>query len=76
MWKLYKFENGEKIFIADFESPDGRDCMGDEMYEWMEGNGYYGDASPDDYNYDGDSESVAIMGKKEGMTDFCFEWVE
>ena len=76
IWKLYKIVNGEKVFLGDFHSPDGQDCFGDEMYEWMEEEGHYGGFSPDDFNYDGDREYVAIMGKTDKQPDFCFEWVD
>ena len=73
-WHLYRFHGGEKTLVDVFSPFDGQDVMGCDMDEWMRENGYYGDESPDDYEWDGDSETVAIMAKRAGMPEYRFEW--
>jgi hypothetical protein len=74
-WNLYRVEDGEQSLIGVFHHPDGQDVMGCDMDEWMQENGYYGDFSPEDFEWDGDAEFVAIMPKYEGMPEFFFQWV-
>lgn len=75
-WVLYRLEDGEQTAIGIFHHPDGQDVMGCDMHEWMTENDYYGPHSPDDYHWEGDTESVAIMAVSTGMPDFRFVWEE
>jgi hypothetical protein len=73
-WNLYRFEDGKETLIGTLSHHDGQDVMGCEMNEWMVENDHYGENSPDDYDWDGDSDCVAIMAKREGIPDFRFVW--
>lgn len=73
-WHLIRLQEGKETLIGTFSPFDGRDVMGCDMDEWMRENGHYGKESPDDYEWEGDSESVAIMAKREGMPEYRFEW--
>jgi len=73
-WHLNRLENGKETLLGTFSPFDGQDVMGCDMDEWMRENGHYGNKSPDDYEWEGDSESVAIMAKREGMPEYRFEW--
>ena len=75
-WHLTRLEYGKETFLGTFSPFDGQDVMGCDMDEWMRENGHYGTESPDDYEWEGDSENVAIMAKREGMPEFHFEWRE
>ena len=46
------------------------------MHQWMIDHGHYGSSSPEDYQWEGDTESVAIMAIRDGMTEFRFVWEE
>ena len=72
-WHLMRIVDGKEHTIGVFRPSDGQDVMGCDMDEWMWKNGHYGEHSPDDYEWDGDSESVAIMAKREGMPEYRFE---
>ena len=74
-WHLNRLEDGKETLIGTFSPFDGQDVMGCDMDEWMRENGHYGNESPDDYEWEGDSESVAIMAKREGMPEYRFEWM-
>ncbi len=76
MWILSKLENGTEKIIGTYSPHEGKDVMGCDMHDWMVENDHYGDHSPDLYEWDGDSESVAIMAMQEGLPDFRFEWQE
>jgi len=73
-WHLNRLEDGKETLLGTFSPFDGQDVMGCDMDEWMRENGHYGTESPDDYEWDGDTESVAIMAKREGMPEYRFEW--
>ena len=75
-WHLYQIQPGQKTLIGVYRTSDGADAMGCDMNEWMVENEYYGDHAPDDYNWDGDRDYVAIMAKREWMPEFGFEWKE
>jgi hypothetical protein len=75
-WHLFKLEDGMETLLDTYTPQDGQDVMGCDMHEWMVENDHYGDHSPDLYEWDGDSESVAIMAMQEGLPDFYFEWKE
>jgi hypothetical protein len=73
-WHLSRLQNGKETILGTFSPFDGQDVMGCDMDEWMRENDHYGAESPGDYEWDGDSESVAIMAKREGMPEYRFEW--
>ena len=73
-WHLYRLEDGKKTLLGTFSPFDGQDVMGCDMDEWMRENGHYENESPDDYEWDGDTQSVAIMAKRAEMPEYLFEW--
>jgi ribosomal protein S27AE len=73
-WHLNRLKDGKETLLGTFSPLDGQDVMGCDMDEWMRDNGHYGNESPDDYEWEGDAESVAIMAKREGMPEYRFEW--
>ena len=75
IWTLHRWENGKRKPLGIFETPDGKDAWGSDMSDWMVEEGHYGDFSPDDYEFEGDSEHVAIMGKRKGVPDFSFSFI-
>lgn len=75
-WHLYRLEDRVKTLVGTFSPYDGKDVMGCDMEEWMLENGHYAANSPDDYEWDGDGEFVAIMAKHKGMPEYHFEWKE
>lgn len=73
-WHLYRIQPGDKTLIGVYAPDDGADVFGSDMNAWMVENGYYGEEAADDYEWEGDRDSVAIMAKREGMPEFYFEW--
>ena len=73
-WQLYRIQPGEKTLLGAYVTSSGADAFGWDMNDWMVENGHYGEYSPDDYEWDGDREYVAIMAKREGMPEYGFEW--
>lgn len=73
-WHLIKIENGEETLLDTYTPQDGQNVMGCDMHEWMVEAGHYGDLPSEEYEWEGDSESVAIMAPREGMPEFRFEW--
>jgi hypothetical protein len=73
-WHLSRLQDGKETILGTFSPFDGQDVMGCDMDEWMRENDHYGAESPGDYEWDGDSESVAIMAKREGMPEYRFDW--
>jgi len=74
-WHLFRFDEGVETLVDVFVTCEGQDVMGCDMHAWMMENGHYGDVDPDNYEWDGDTNSVAIMSKKEGHPDFRFDWI-
>ena len=78
-WHLYRHDAGSEnppVCIDVYYPQDGQDVMGCDMHEWMLENDHYGEHDPDHYEFEGDSQYVAIMPKFEYMPSFGFEWVE
>lgn len=75
-WVLYRFDSGEKTRLGEYSPEDGRDVMGCDMHDWMKEQGHYGPHDPEEYDWDGDRDSVAIMAKEKGLPDFAFVWEE
>jgi hypothetical protein len=73
-WHLYRTQPGGKTLLGVYVTSDGPDAFGSDMNAWMVENGYYGEEAADDYEWEGDRDSVAIMAKREGMPEFYFEW--
>ena len=73
-WGLWRIDNGKETRIGTFCPRDGQDVMGCDMHEWMLESGHYGNESPDDYEWDGDSNSVAVMARRPGIPEYRFEW--
>jgi hypothetical protein len=74
-WHLFRFDDGVETLVDVFDTCEGQDVMGCDMHDWMVENGYYGDVDPDNYEWDGTIDSVAIMSKKEGHPEFRFDWI-
>lgn len=75
-WVLSQINlDGTRTVLGTFLPYDGQDVMGCDMHQWMLEHEHYGDLDPENYDWDGDRESVAIMSKKEGYPDFYFEWI-
>jgi len=72
MWVCYKYDINEKYWIelGDIDLP--QNCFGDELYdhmvemEWVD--------SMDNYDVDGDSYFIAVMGKEAEYGEFKWEW--
>ena len=69
-WRLYQFRDYGYAFVGSVAVHN--DVDGDTLYDWMEENitGH----NADDYEYDGDSEFVAVMPKREGLPDYRWEF--
>jgi hypothetical protein len=76
IWHLYETNGSEKKLIDTYNSPEKNNALACDMHDWMVESGHYGKNDPEEYDWDGDGEFVAIMGKNEGMTNYCFEWKE
>lgn len=74
MWILRRYDaKGEAEDLEKIDLPS--DCWGDELYEHL--NAYLPEGRTlDDYEYDGDSEFVAVMGKESEFGDFSFVFEE
>ena len=71
MWKLYKYEKPDsKVYLDEIDLPC--DCFGDDLYDFMTEMGYIEDI--EDYDVDGDTEYVAVMGHWKGLGQFCWEF--
>ena len=77
IWLLFTFTDGEETrlingcnhyIVAD------NDCWGDTLFDYMTDNGII--ESLDEYETDGDSDSVAIMHKVGTKPDFRWEFRE
>lgn len=75
-WHLYRNDDGHERLLGILQHHDGQDVMGCDMDEWMRENGHYGNQNADNFDWEGDSEGVAIMAKHQGLPDFRFEWKE
>jgi len=72
MWVCYQYDPDEKDWmeLGGIDLP--QDCFGDELYdhmiemEWLD--------SMDNYDVDGDSDHVAVMGKESKYGEFKWEW--
>lgn len=71
-WHLYQLKDGAETFVGTFSCAEGRDVWASDMEAWLVEN--IDDYSPDDYEWDGDSESVAIMATRDTVPDYRFEW--
>lgn len=71
IWTLYRLTTEGREKLTEIEAED--DCSGDELYEHL--LPYLPDnASLDDYEFDGDSEYVAVLGKTATRGDFGYEF--
>jgi len=76
MWNLFRIEeSGIETLLGSYQDPYGCDAMGCDMHEWMIDNGHYGGFNPDQFEWEGDTEHVAIMGVSNETPDFAFYWV-
>jgi len=75
MWNLFRIEkSGIKTPLGSYHDNYGCDAMGCDMHDWMIDNGHYNGFNPEQFEWEGDTESVAIMGSNE-TPDFAFYWV-
>ena len=75
MWNLFRIEKtGIKTPLGSYHDNYGCDAMGCDMHDWMIDSGHYDGYNPEIYEWEGDTESVAIMGS-EDLPDFAFYWV-
>lgn len=72
-WQVFKINNGKHEFVGEIDEP--ADCDGDSIYDVMEERGWI--ASFENYEVDGDSQSIAVMCKDGSEPDFSiqfFDW--
>lgn len=69
-WQCYRVDGGKRIFLGEVDG--GPDIMGDDLYFHMEEADWI--KSIDDYDVDGDSAHVAVMGKTAEAGDFSWEY--
>jgi hypothetical protein len=73
IWILFKIEKRKKTrVVPGVVSNVADDCDGDVLYDYMTEHGIVADL--DDYNCDGDSESVAVVSKRAHLPDFAWEF--
>jgi hypothetical protein len=75
VWTLYRFETVNDDLVKTrveeiSEVCDYDDVFGDELYDRMSENIEGFDA--DDYDFDGDGDSIAVMPKREGMPEYTW----
>jgi hypothetical protein len=78
IWKLSTFVNGEEHRLIDGSVHNihdvANDCDGDVLWDYMSDNGIIIDW--DEYETDGDSESVAVMHKTGSKPDYSWQFAE
>ena len=74
MWVCQRWNpiTGLMELAGDSDLP--RDAWGHEFMEYMVENGLI--VCADDYDTEGDSDHIAVMGKSETFGDFQWEWLD
>jgi hypothetical protein len=72
MWVCYQYDVDEKDWVELGGVEAAQDCFGDELYAFMIEMGWVNDM--DNYDVEGDSDVVVVMGKTEEDGEFKWEW--
>jgi hypothetical protein len=73
-WVCSKYDPQYKTWAVVAVLENINNCFGDELYEALYEKEILEDL--DDYEYEGSSDFVAIMGKTENDSDFKLEFIE